>query len=76
MIETWQQALRERLILNCVAGALFFSLLFLQSDFHGIYGKGEINFGGGGFGFLEIAIIHFMSQLLFNLLFTCRLKDL
>ena len=72
MIETWQQALRERLILNCVAGALFFSLLFLQSDL----GKGRSIFGGGGFGFLEIAIIHFMSQLLFNLLFTCRLKDL
>ena len=30
----------------------------------------------GGSGFLEIAITYFTSQLLFDLLFTCRLKNI
>ena len=39
-------------------------------------GKGWSIFGGGGSGFLEITIINFTSQLLFNLLSMCRLKML
>ena len=40
----------------------------------GLMGKGWSVFGGGS-GFLEIEIINFTSQLLFNLLFMCRLKN-
>ena len=41
----------------------------------GLDGKGVVNFWKGGPGFLEIAIINFTSQLLFELLFAHRLKD-
>ena len=37
-------------------------------------GNKESIFGGGS-GFLEIAIMKFISHLLFHLLFMCRLKD-
>ena len=38
-------------------------------------GKGWLIFGRGGPGFLEIAVMYFISQILFDLLFMCRLKD-
>ena len=31
--------------------------------------------GGGNLGFLDIAIINFTSRILFDLIFTCTLKD-
>ena len=46
--------------------------IFLEG---GLDGKGVVNFWRGGPGFFEIAIINFTSQLLFELLFAYRLKD-
>ena len=38
-------------------------------------GRGWSIFGRGASGFLEKAILNFTLQFLFDLLFTCRLKD-
>ena len=42
----------------------------------GLDGKRGVNSWSGGSRFLQIAIIDFKPLLLFDLLFTCRLKDL